>query len=330
MSINSSVSTRNIVFLHKFASCFGLTPTDGLSTVRTRSKSKLFSLLLLMLLLGGYLYSIIGRYVYNYPVIMPTARFTDFISYTMICLSNVGSILEIGIVKCDKLKRFVTNVERVNRATRRFHSRTKSGASFLLEFVWLHAHAALYVTVGFYYWITYLSYYFKYSILQFFQQYAVLVLVLLIHNCVMCLKQSFANVNADLVDYVRSHVNFNTAQNVKMRRSCKNVSVVCGRDEFSRNGLHVIVRTYLELLDLTDTINDVFGYQMLILMGKIFTDLMVPLNIMTIYVPRNIADHMIVFLNVFCVLWSTLSMVSPISCDFRRLDVEISFNSVEI
>lgn len=330
MSINKSISTRNIILLHKFARCFGLTPTDGLSTKHTRVKSKVFSFLLLTLLLSGYLYSIQGRFRYNYPMIMPSAMITDFMSYTMICLSNVASILEIGIVKCDKLKSFVTKIEKINKMTEETRSRKKSQVFFLLEFVLLHTHITLYISAASYYFVTYFYYFFKYFGLQFLQQYLVVVLVLLIHNCVMSLKYSFKNVNADLVRHVRNYINFNTARNVKMKRSCSNLSVIHARDDFHGNDFHGVVRTYLELLDLTNICNDVFGYQMLILMGKIFTDMLVPLNFMTYFVPRNMAEDMLINLNIFCVLWSTLGMVSSISYKLRKLGFEIICSSVEM
>lgn len=264
-------SIRPIIYL---SNIFATAPIYNLKTqeyfcIKLHS---FYATFVLLILTSMCIWSMQGRYRYNYKLMTTSAIVLDVLSFVTILILNCLSIIKLVLSSKNGFRKFFTSLMCFDRKSQ-IPTIESISWWFIFEITFCHAYFIIFCITDTMLWGTYfdISYY-KYYLFRYVQYYQFIILTFLIAQYARLITDRYKHIN-DLLS--KSSVILKPLSTWN-----EHSKVMEYNDEIQFSNVKRVHFLYTDLTNIVDLFNNIFGEMLFLFAFNIFIGLLEPLNIM--------------------------------------------------
>lgn len=271
---------------------------------------RVYSVFLVVVIVGLSLYSAYGRYVAAYKYLLQTVRINDIMQQALLLISTVYAILNVTFCGSQKLNEYFNKLKCIDNHLCTTIDLKRRKILYYIRFFLVHVTMLVLCVCDYLAWSYAMGYgIWKYYSFRLFTYYLNIIVVMQITSFACTLKTRFQILNECLINTFKSISNQpKDAINELRSKIIRPVLPPC-------MNLRGVITIHDLLCDIVDLLNDFYGFNIVLLVANIIVNIVMALNVVLIFgtgiqaLSEKDSAEVIVALNVG---WAALFLVSYI------------------
>lgn len=261
---------------------------------------KIYSIVILVTFSAAFVYSLKGKINEVYPTMKTTIMVVNVLASVSYYVLNITSVMSKTFFNFHNLNNMVKNLVFIDKKLYVYNLRLKTtNRLFLIEITLQHIMIFSLFAYDFFVWSCIISYTaHKYLLFEILQKYHTHILVCLMYNLILCIKNRYSTLNELLSEVVLKRKIVRFTDNIRTHINSLNFKEVA-----------MLLTKTNEMVDL---FNDIYGWVMLFLNINIIASFLVALDFIIEFSSSDdsFSDEYDLEFIVLMLLWTLLALVS--------------------